>query len=190
MKWLDSIVIKQKLCPFAPPVRNAPQLRIKVSDAESHDDIIKDIEKEAHLLVSESDPYAALSERPETTLVVLNTNKCESLADFRNMVSLSWRVQEEVINEHSYTLSLQLVLFHPKAKHQTYAEGFEEDAADYTIRSPFPIIHLLREADVMKAVTSGYNDLENLPSRNKNRLRKDGLQVCAQRLENCKKLQE
>ena len=71
-----------------------------------------------------------------------------------------------------------------QAKHDTYSEV--EDAADYTIRSPFPILHLLREVDVMKAVKSGYHDLEGLPARNKARLRLDSLEVCAARLAACK----
>lgn len=185
VKWLESIVIQQKLCPFAPPVRQAPQLRIEVSSATCHDDIIRDVEKEAHLLVGK-EHYTIGDERPETTLVVLNEEKCPSLKDFRDLIRLSWRVQEEAINSNEYTKHLQLVLFHPQATHDTYTEQDGEDAADYTIRSPFPIIHLLREVDVMSAVTSGYNDLEGLPSRNKARMRRDGIELCAARLEACK----
>jgi len=184
MKWVDTIVIDQKLCPFAPPIKEAPHLRIKVSEATSHDEIINEIEREAHLLVGPS----SLLERPKTTLVVLDEDKCPSLLDFRDLVRLSWRVQEEAINKHSFTELLQQVLFHPEASHDTYAERSEDDAADYTIRSPFPIIHLLREEDVMNAVTSGYPDLEGLPSRNKKRLKLDGIEVCARRLDACKDL--
>ncbi len=209
MKWLDSIVIGQKLCPFAPPVRMEPQLRIKISDASTYDDIIRDVETEAHLLVggpavsqndkiyTENDNLTSqslppsLQQRPETALIVLDEDACPVLHDFRELVRLSWRVQEEAINQHGYTQLVQQVLFHPHASHNTYgisADG-EEDAADYTIRSPFPTIHLLREVDVMKAVTSGYKDLESLPSRNKARMRKDGAEHCARRLEACKKVE-
>ena len=187
-KWLDDIVIKQKLCPFAPPVRRPPKLRIRVLNGKSHGEIVDQMHEEAHLLVGTSDSYTSLHSRPETTLVVLNEEICTSLIDFRDLVQLSWQVQEEVINTHSYTHSLQQVLFHPKATHQTYSEWIEDDAADYTIRSPFPIIHLLREEDVMKAVTSGYKDLENLPTRNKQRMRKDGLEICMRRLNECRKI--
>jgi hypothetical protein len=182
MKWVNTIVIGQKLCPFASPVNDAPHLRIKVSKATSHDEIISEIEREAHLLVGPS----LLLERPKTTLVVLDEEKCPSLLDFRDLVRLSWRVQEEAIIKHSYIDLLQIVLFHPEASHDTYSERCEDDAADYTIRSPFPIIHLLREEDVMNAVTSGYPDLEGLPSRNKKRLKRDGIEVCARRLDACK----
>lgn len=187
MKWVDTIVIDQKLCPFAPPVRNAPNLRIKISEATTHDEIIGEIEREAHLLVGKLDEQASsMIERPKTTLVVLNEEKCPSLRDFRDLIRLSWRIQEEAINKHSYTEDLQQVLFHPEASHDTYAERLDADAADYTIRSPFPTIHLLREVDVMNAVTSGYPNLESLPSRNKQKMRQDDIEVCARRLNDCK----
>ena len=40
---------------------------------------------------------------------------------------------------------LQLVLFHPLAVHSAYADDGLPDAADYTIRSPLPTFHFLRE---------------------------------------------
>lgn len=201
-KWLESIVIREKLCPFAPPVTFGaqPKLRIFISNASSHDEIVKEVQSEVDLLVgdcykrtaSESQDYPdehMIHEmsRPETTLIVLNEEKCPSLHDFRDLVHLSWRVQTESILQHGHEKDLQIVLFHPLAKHDTYSVqiGDEEDAADYTIRSPFPIIHLLREEDVLKAVKSAYKDLEGLPSRNKAKMREQGLRVCKTRLEAC-----
>jgi hypothetical protein len=193
-KWLDDIVIGEKLCPFAPPVSKQPQLRICVSNATNHDEIIREIETEAHRLVGDLSFKSDIKmdtnsdyERPETTLVVLDEEKCPSLSDFRDLVHLSWRVQAESIVENGYENDLQIVLFHPLAVHDTYSapqEG-EEDAADYTIRSPFPILHLLREEDVMRAVSGGYADLEGLPSRNKKKFRKQGWKVCKHKLEAC-----
>ena len=83
--------------------------------------------------------------------------------DFRDFVRFSWRLQEEAVGD-AYVPHLQLVLFHPRAVHQTYASASnasddvddERAAADYTIRSPFPTVHLLRERDVLRAVQSGY----------------------------------
>ncbi|CAL1134078.1 unnamed protein product [Cladocopium goreaui] len=74
---------------------------------------------------------------------------------------------------------LQIVLFHPAAVHSVYAEG-PPDPADFTIRAPFPTVHLLREADVMKAVTS-YPDTAQIPARNKAKLRSRGLAFCEER---------
>ena len=136
-------------------------------------------------------------EYPETTLIILDTDVYPSLGrEYRNLVQLSWRIQMQCIVDRGHSDHLQLVLFHPLAVHDTYTErppandGDEEQVlgvgcADYTIRSPHPTIHLLRQADVMRAVQSGYVDLEGLPSRNKARLRRDGIEVCRKRLEGC-----
>ena len=134
---------------------------------------------------------------PETTLIILDTDIYPSLGgEYRNLVQLSWRIQMECIVDRGHSDHLQLVLFHPLAVHDTYTErppasdGNEEqvlgvDCANYTIRSPHPTIHLLRQVDVMRAVQSGYADLEGLPSRNKARLRRDGIEICRKRLEGC-----
>ena len=218
-KWLDSIVIGEKLCPFAPPVSKEPKLRIHVSKASNHDEVVDEISKEAAFLLSscvnssvsddhsgESNDYQIIQEhasisdtRPETTLVVLDEQKCPSLNDFRDLVYLSWRIQDEAILRNGFEKDLQIVLFHPLAVHDTYStlpppqstsmshvDSPLEDAANYTTRSPFPIVHLLREIDVYNVVKYGkYPDLEGLPSSNKAKLRKLGLDYCQQKLENC-----
>jgi len=210
-KWLKSIVIGKKLCPFASPVSRAPKLRIFASRASNYDDIVREIATEAHLLVgtdkhtveeasfnsnsnsnSNSNITNKLStatsiQRPETTLIVLNERLCTPLLQFQNLVRLSWTIQSEAIVANGLLGKLQIVLFHPRASHNTYSERpDEDDAADYTIRSPYPTIHLLREADVMRAVKGGFPDLEGLPSRNKALLRTDGVHICKDRLNACK----
>lgn len=218
-RWLDDIVIGQKLCPFAPPVRSAPQLRMVVPDATTSGDglveLMEQISVETDLLVEgllnqnqnsmigdqdggdqggddDHDKNNANDyEYPETTLIILDTDVYPSLGrEYRNLVQLSWRVQTECIVDRGHADHLQLVLFHPLAVHDTYMErppsdDGHEDCADYTIRSPHPTIHLLRQADVMRAVQSGYADLEGLPSRNKARMRRDGVELCRKRLEGC-----
>jgi hypothetical protein len=122
----------------------------------------------------------------ETTLVVLDHHPT-FVHDFRDFVRLSWKLQEEVIGE-TYLNQLQLVLFHPRATHQTYGIQSDDDdtaAADYTIRSPYPTIHLLREQDVLRAVKSGYPQLDTLPDRNKAKFIAQGLDICQARLADC-----
>ncbi len=228
-KWIDSIVIGQKLCPFAPPLLvnsnnnnngdddttttshiQHDKLRIHISNATNYDEIIQDIISEVHyLLINENDnpstldnhqqqpPCSSSIRKPETTLVVLNETKCPSIRNFHNFIKLSWRIQNECIVQFNYRYDLQIVLFHPLAIHNTYTEEasyggdddeHDDDAANYTIRSPFPIIHLLKEKDILQAVQSGYRDLEGLPSRNKAKFRKQGSLGCKQRLDACSKI--
>ena len=53
---------------------------------------------------------------------------------------------------------LQVVLFHPRAVHSLYeqADCGRESATNYSIRSPYPTFHFLRERDILAAITSGY----------------------------------
>jgi hypothetical protein len=184
-KWFQSIVIGEKLCPFAPPLlkpqqggRGEPLLRIVASEATNEQEAVRDVTREVRLLVGENTDAPA----HETTLVVLD--KTNMFNDFREFVRLSWTLQEEAVGDE-FVDQLQLVLFHPNATHQTYATGMDDSPADYTIRSPYPTIHLLREVDVMKAVQGVYPNLESLPARNKAKLTEQGIETCQARLDAC-----
>jgi hypothetical protein len=182
--------VGEKLCPFAPPLLADPKLlRIVTSDATSMQQAVKDIGEEVKLLIDGEDD-SRIPAVHETTLVVLDlhSNKDSFVADFRDFVRLSWELQEQAVVSRGYLADVQLVLFHPQATHQTYG-GMEEDddnnAADYSIRSPYPTIHLLREVDVMTAVQGRYPNLETLPARNKQKLIQQGVEVCQKRLQRC-----
>jgi uncharacterized protein len=175
--WFKNIVIGEKLCPFAPPLLQTPSLlRIVSSSATTPDEVIEELGTEIKVLVKETPTH-------ETTLITYGMTSWTS--DFRDFVRLSWQMQEMVVAEN-YVSDVQLVLFHPDATHQTYAyHGEEANPADYTIRSPFPTIHILRQVDVLRAVQSSYPDLESLPARNQQRMIQQGLKICQERLQNC-----
>ncbi|CAJ1437541.1 unnamed protein product [Effrenium voratum] len=160
-RWLDSVVIGEKLCPFAAPVREEQKLKLVASLAEDAEALTGEVAAEAKILVAGVGEASAA----ETTLLVLDPalGCCRTWRDF---VRLSWQLQDRAIR----------------------AQGFEEllqiDAADFSIRAPFPVVHLLREMDVMKAVAS-YPAAEEIPARNKAKLRKQGLSLCQARLDAC-----
>ena len=64
-------------------------------------------------------------------------------------------------------------------------DSIDGDATDYTIWLPFPVIHLLRQEDVLDAVTSGYNNMEMVLWRNKARMRRHDIETCVARLKTC-----
>jgi uncharacterized protein len=188
--WFDRVVIGEKLCPFAAPLLLGDKLRIVASSATTEQEAIVSIDKEVKLLMTDnvedscSEPTTPVSNsRHETTLVVFDVHPF--LQNFRSFVRLSWSVQEQVLLANGLEREVQLVLFHPLATHQTYDCSDEDNPADYTIRSPYPTIHLLRELDVMRAVKSGYPKLNELPFRNKEKLTGQGLDACQRRLREC-----
>ncbi|CAE8639760.1 unnamed protein product [Polarella glacialis] len=175
-RWLDSVVIAETLCPFAAAVREAPKLRLRASEAVDEAALLN------QGLHQQPVDGSTMIQLPETTLVVLDASM-PFCAAWQDLVRLSWRLQYEAILAQGLERDLQLVLFHPLAMHSAYSEGLP-DPADYSLRSPHPMIHLLREADVLRAVQS-YPEAEQIPSRNKSRLRKQGLELCAARLQAC-----
>lgn len=183
-KWFETIIMGEKLCPFAPPLlKNGGQaLRIVASKATTGQEAVDEVALEANVLVGDEWDSSSGEMRPETTLLVMDA---PFVQDFTEFVRLSWELQEQAVVANGFAEKLQLVLFHPLAIHQTYSSSLDANPGDYTIRSPFPTFHLLREEDVMKAVSGGYPDLESLPARNQSRLISQGLDVCKSRLEQC-----
>lgn len=82
-----------------------------------------------------------------------------------------------------WRLDVQVVNFHPKAVHSLYSMNGAEDGCDFSIRSPHPTFHLLREADVLAAVTGPYAAPELIPTRNAVALRKIGPVECEKRFQ-------
>lgn len=178
--WFETVVLGQKLCPFAAPLVSKEQpdkLRIVASRAADADRAVADVTREAHFLLR----GVSTQHHPETTLVVFDHT---FLHDFRDFVRLSWTFQDTAVVGPGFAGELQLVLFHPAATHQTYGAD-TASPADYTIRSPYPTVHLLREVDVVQAVQSGYPNLADLPNRNKAKFVAQGVEVCQERLEQC-----
>ena len=171
-RWLERVVIGKKLCPFAPP--SQAKLRLLASVAADEEEIVSEVATEARLL--HQGILTPGDEFPETTLLVLPTLDCT--ATWQAFVHLSWRLQSDAIVATGLAEHLQLVLFHPAAVHSIYAVG-AEDAADFSIRSPFPTVHLLREVDMLAAVQR-YPDAAGIPARNKAKLRALGVRACTE----------
>jgi uncharacterized protein len=186
-RWLQKVVIGQRLCPWASPVAQPPRLRLHATEHTAPDELVAEVAREATLLRRGIEAHrgdmsgaAGVLELPETTLLVLSR---EAAPEYMDLVRLSWRLQAEAILEGGHGAELQLVLFHPLAVHSTYGEG-PPDAADYSIRSPYPVVHLLREMDVLAAV-SRYPNAAQVPHVNKARLRAIGLAACREQLLAC-----
>ena len=81
-----------------------------------------------------------------------------------------------------HVCAVKVVTFHPKAVHSLYSLDGAEDGGEFSIRSPHPTFHLLREADVLAAV-AGYSRPELIPSRNAAALRNLGPAECGRRFQ-------
>lgn len=136
-QWLEKAVIGLNLCPFAkaPHVKNL--VRIVVSKARHLDGFLEDLDRELQLLGNT--PASEL----ETTLLVHPT-LFPDFETFNQMLEIA----DDAVVENELEGIVQIAPFHPDFQF----EGTEaDDISNYTNRSPYPTLHLIREDSIAKA---------------------------------------
>lgn len=147
LAWVDRAVIGLNLCPFARAVRAKKQLRCVVSEATDTESLLRALLDEAqHLL--DTDATAC-----DTTLLV-HPQVLQDFADYNDFLD----VAESALTEMGCDGELQLASFHPDYQ---FAGTEPDDVTNATNRSPYPTLHLLREASVDRAVQA-FPDAEAL----------------------------
>jgi len=137
-QWVDRAVIGLNLCPFAKAVQVKGQVRYVVSDAADEEGVLQDLE-EALLHLAEADPAEV-----DTTLLIL-PDAFDDFYDFNDFGDLS----DRLLKRMRLVGTLQVATFHPQFQ---FADTDPDDIENYTNRSPYPILHLLREDSIDRAV--------------------------------------
>ena len=158
-QWLEKAVIGLNLCPFAKAPYAKQQIRITVSHAKHLDGFLEDLDKELQLL-AETSP-----DKIETTLLIHPTlfadfelfNDCLDLAD-------------QAIDDNNLEGIIQIASFHPNFQFEGTEPG---DISNYTNRSPYPTLHLIRESSISKAAEA-FPDASTIFNRNIELLEKMG----------------
>jgi len=156
--WLEKVVIGLNFCPFAKPIFEQGKVHFQVSDAQSLEYCLEDLAAEALRLEQDS--------KLETTLLIYEN----SLQDFENFLDVV-DIANDFMEEKGYEGVYQLASFHPD---YCFADSDEDDPANYTNRSPYPMLHLIREASIERALAS-YKNPENIPETNIKLARELGL---------------
>ncbi|MBN8439206.1 MAG: DUF1415 domain-containing protein [Candidatus Accumulibacter sp.] len=154
--WLEEAVIGLNLCPFAKGVHAKGQVRYVVSDAHDEETLLADLEHELHALL------AVPSEEVDTTLLI---HPCV-LGGFDEFVRFLDLV-EVVLNMQRLQGVLQVASFHPD---YVFADTDPDDITNCSNRSPYPTLHLLREASLDRAVAA-FPDAATIYERNMQTLR-------------------
>lgn len=157
--WLSRAVIGLNLCPFAKSVFVKDQVRYMVSRAHHDQDILQDLETEL-LLLAAADP-----EQLDTSLLIIP----DALHDFDDYNGLLPRAQR-VLKRTRLTGVLQIASFHPAYQ---FADSSPDDIENYTNRSPYPILHLLREDSIARGIQA-FPDADIIFERNQETLRRLG----------------
>ncbi|HTH48701.1 MAG TPA: DUF1415 domain-containing protein [Candidatus Limnocylindria bacterium] len=137
-EWLEKAVIGLNLCPFAKAVHVRGQIRYAVSDARDEATLLADLRAELQAL------HAAMPEELDTTLLI-HPYVLGDFADYNAFLVSA----EAVIEDTGLPGEIQLASFHPQYQ---FAGTAPDDIENYTNRSPYPLLHLLREASISRAV--------------------------------------
>lgn len=164
-KWLREFVIGLGLCPFASAPMRAGLVHISVSQATNIETLAADLAKEAESLLDLS-----RAERETSLLVAPHLfDEFEDMLDFLDDIEILWE-------EAGLEGILQLVSFHPDYR---FADAPADDPANSTNRSPYPMLHLLRE-DSVTEVLETHPDPDGIPDRNVALLRRMGEEAIQQ----------
>ncbi len=137
-RWLERAVIDLNLCPFAKSVHAKGLIRYAVSNATSTAELLNDLKAELDYL------HASAPETLDTTLLIAP----DCLHDFFEFNSFLSKAERMLI-KLNYDGVFQIASLHPNYQ---FADTKFEDITNYTNRSPYPILHILREASIDRAV--------------------------------------
>ena len=147
--WVNTFVIGLNLCPFAKREVDRDRLRVLVSEADSALTLVSVLEQELDAIRDDG----ALG----TTLIV----HPNALSDFGAYLDFL-HVADQLLVEKGLDGEIQIASFHPDYQ---FAGTSPDDLSNFTNRSPYPMLHLIREADVEQAALR-HPHVEGIPERN------------------------
>ena len=165
-RWVESFVVDLNLCPFAKHELVNDRIRFVLTRAQTEEALLNALQTELELL-SHDDSIG-------TTLLI----HAEILQDF-DQYNQFLSVADQLLHHMALDGVYQVASFHPAYQ---FAGTNPNDAQNYTNRSPYPVLHILREENVTQAVdrTPG---IERIPLRNielMNHMGKDQLALLLQ----------
>jgi hypothetical protein len=139
-KWLEKAVIGLNLCPFASPAHMEGRIGYIVSAARSADELVADLAREICALMA-ADPA-----RLETTLLI-HPFVLGDFLEYNEFLDLA----DATVDALGFEGEVQVASFHPQ---YCFAGSAPDDIENYTNRSPYPTLHLLREESVERALAA------------------------------------
>ena len=150
-RWVERAVIGLNLCPFAKAVYVKQQVRFVLSDASTPEALLEELAEEL-VLLRDTDP-----EQVDTTLIV-HPDVLTDFLDYNDFLANA----DAAVEALDLQGEIQVASFHPDYQ---FAGTAPDDISNYTNRSPYPTLHLLREASIDRAVDA-FPDPEVIVERN------------------------
>ncbi|MDY3557485.1 DUF1415 domain-containing protein [Gemmata sp. JC673] len=158
-RWIREVVIGLNLCPFARRVFDGGLIRYSVTDAADTAALAAALTEQLHSLAT------APAEVIETAFLI-HPNALADFFDYNDFVAGA----DELVAELGLEGVIQIASFHPQYQ---FAGTRPDDVENYTNRSPFPMLHLLREESISR-VNDDPEKLLDIPKRNIETIRKLG----------------
>lgn len=165
--WLNHVVVGLNFCPFAKKEVERNTIRYVLAPATAKDAMQCMLDELYHL-----DNHGEV----ETTLIILT----DGFAEFTHYLDLVEHC-DMLIDGAGYRGKYQLASFHPN---YCFDGEPESAASNYTNRSPYPMLHLLREASLERVLNS-YKNPQSIPSNNIEKANELGKKALADLLKNC-----
>jgi hypothetical protein len=160
VRWLERAVIGLNLCPFAKAPHVKGQIHYVVSQA-------KGLEGLRDELIEQLQAMAALSAEERETVLLIVPQMLHDFLEFNDFLDEADGVLQELDMEGEF----QVASFHPQFQ---FADTEPDDITNYTNRSPYPTLHLLREESIDRAVEA-FPEAETIYETNMATLEKLGL---------------
>jgi uncharacterized protein len=168
--WIERVVVEMNVCPFARKPYEGGNIRYVVSAAQSPEDLLGEVQQELELL------RASDAGEIETT-VLIHPHVLNDFLDYNDFLG----IVDALLEDGGYEGEFQVASLHPAYQ---FAGTQPDDAENYTNRSPYPILHLLREAELARAI-AGYARPDQIPERNIRTMEKIGATRMREILDEC-----
>lgn len=147
--WINSVVIGCNFCPFAAKAVNKKTVHYFVLTGADTRKCLETLIRQLH--------YLDETESIETTFIIL-PNGFENFYTYLDLVEKA----EKLLSKEGYDGVYQIASFHPE---YCFAGADENDAANFTNRSIYPMLHILREESISNALEN-FPDPDDIPQRN------------------------
>jgi hypothetical protein len=163
--WVNDVVIGLNLCPFASPPFQKNSIEYTVNSGNS-------LEQHLHQL---AESFATLDDKADIeTSLLIYPDAYKNFDDYLELLNLA----NHLLGDLNYTSIYQIASFHPDYR---FADSTENDASNFSNRSPYPMLHLIRENNLEKAIAN-YPNSEQIPENNIKKLRAIGYKKMQEKL--------
>ena len=167
-RWVKSFVVDMNLCPFAKRELTRDRIRFALTTAKTEQALLMSLQTELELLDSDT--------AIETTLLI-HVNVLQDFDDYNQFLNYT----DELLRQTGLEGVYQIASFHP---HYRFEGTGPDDAENYTNRSPYPMLHIIREESLARAIAESA-DVDQTPARNIALMNKLGLDKLRTLLQAC-----